>query len=144
MSNKAQDYRKMHRTHRKTMIDLAKRDADWDWVYLHSFVMAKIQHMYEMYTEGYSIFQTEESLKVCIDSLQHILNLQAEIDALSKEDVLRGNMTAKRMEICEDGSYVSTIDEVIDRSIAEHNKRINDLYTEMYAYIGQHMQYWKD
>ena len=51
MSKEMREYNKMYRKHREQMIKLAKEDRDWDWCYLHNFVIAKIKHMYE-YLKG--------------------------------------------------------------------------------------------
>lgn len=73
-------YRKMHRRHRRELIKLAKEDAEWDWEFLHTLVMAKIRHMYEYYSAGNNVHQTDEGLAPIIEELKHVLDLQEELD----------------------------------------------------------------
>ena len=75
-------YRKMYKKHRKEMIKLAKEDRDFDWSYLHELVITKIKHMYEYYSAGNNVWQTDETrIPICVQ-LNHILQLQEEIDHL--------------------------------------------------------------
>lgn len=119
-------YREMYKRHRKEMIKLAKEDRDFDWAYLHDFVLTKIEHMYEYYSAGNNIFQTEETLKPILESLKHVINLQNELD-----DIWSTNTQN------EDGfDAMDKLDVLF--------KRQDEIYKEMYAYIGQHLREWWD
>lgn len=114
-------YRKMYRKHRKEMIRLAKEDRDFDWSYLHDLVITKIKHMYEYYNAGNNVWQTDETrIPICVQ-LNHILQLQDELDHLYD----------------------------IDRkfSVEEVNnlwKKESELYKAIYTFIGEHIEEWWD
>lgn len=109
-------YRKMHRRHRKELIQLAKEDREWDWYYLHDLVITKIKHMYEYYEKGDNVWQTDETRLQIIESLKHVLDLQDRIDKIwSGEEA------------------------VMDKWLMEQQ-----LYEEMYLYIGKNIQRWWD
>lgn len=77
-----QAYRKMQKKHTKVLIKLAKEDRDFDWSYLHELVITKIKHMYEYYSNGNNVVQTDETrIPICVQ-LNHVLQLQDEIDHL--------------------------------------------------------------
>ena len=109
-------YRKMHRKHRKELIELAKKDREWDWGYLQDLVLAKIRHMHEYYTLGYNVWQTDETRTQIIESLQHVLDLQEKIDKIWLDE-----------ETC------------MNKWLIEQ-----ELYKEMYSYIGSEMTKWWD
>ena len=73
-------YWKMHKAHRKAMIKLAKADRDWDFDFMHELVVTKIKHMYEYYSAGYNICQSEESLDRILATLGHAIELADQID----------------------------------------------------------------
>lgn len=119
-------YRKMYKRHRKEMIKLAKEDRDFDWAYLHDLVLTKIEHMYEYYSAGNNVFQTEETLQPILESLKYVIDLQKELDGIW--------LTDTRNEDDFDN---------IDKLTALF-KREDEIYKEMYAYIGQHLREWWD
>lgn len=131
-------YNKMHCKHRKELIKLAKDDREWDWSYLHDLVMAKIKHMHEYYTAGNNVWQTDESLLPTIDELKHVLDLQEELDNVFK-DVPKPEMT-----INDDKSLTFTWSEEAKQLSDEAYKRHDELYEEIYTYIGKHLQGWWD
>ena len=116
-------YIKMYKKHRKEMIRLAKEDRDFDWSYLHELVITKIKHMYEYYSAGNNVMQTDETrIPICV-SLNHILQLQAEIDHLYE------------------GVDVSNL--ILDESLALMKKE-SELYKSIYKFIGEHIEEWWD
>ena len=131
-------YQKMHRKHRQELIKLAKKDAEWDWAYLHAFVMAKIRHMYEYYSAGNNVWQSEESLNEVLTSLKHVLDLQEELDNVFKD------VPAPEMKRNDDKSLTFTWSEEARQLSDAAYKRHDELYEEIYAYIGEHLQGWWD
>lgn len=119
-------YRKMYKRHRKEMIKLAKEDRDFDWAYLHDFVLTKIEHMYEYYSTGNNVCQIEETLKPILESLKHVIDLQNELDNIWLTNTQN-----------EDGF------DAMDK-LTTLFKREDEIYKEMYAYIGQHLREWWD
>ena len=73
-------YYKMKRRHRKALIKLAKEDRDFDWEYMHILLITKIRHMYEYFSSGNNVWQTDETLLPIIEELKHVLDLQEEMD----------------------------------------------------------------
>ena len=79
-SKEMHEYNKMYKRHRKTMIRLAKDDRDWDYGYLHDLVVAKIKHMYEYYSAGNNVWQSEETHKKVLETLKSAIDLADKID----------------------------------------------------------------
>lgn len=116
-------YKKMYRKHRKEMIRLAKEDRDFDWGYLHDLVITKIKHMYEYYSAGNNVCQTDETRVPICAQLNHILQLQDEIDHLY-----------------DDESYAKySIEEATSLW-----KKESDLYKSIYTFISEHLEEWWD
>lgn len=133
-----QAYRKMQRRHIKELIKLAKKDRDWDWYYLHELVITKIKHMYEYYHEGNNVWQTDETrVPICIQ-LNHILQLQDEIDHLSED------MEPVLIKENEDGSYTVTRTKESANKIQALWEKESELYKSIYKFIGEHIQEWWD
>ena len=116
-------YRKMYKKHRKEMIKLAKEDRDFDWSYLHELVITKIKHMYEYYDKGNNVMQTDETrIPICV-SLNHILQLQDEIDHLY-----------------DDENYINY---TVEEAVSLYEKE-SELYKSIYKFIGEHIEEWWD
>lgn len=139
MSKEMREYNKMYRKHRKQMIELAKEDRDWDWIYLHNLVIAKIKHMYEYYTSRNNVWQTDETLIPIIESLKHVLDLQEEIDQLFEIDI----EGIQYEHISANETRVEYSEEVLNK-IENEYKREQELYEEIYSYIGKNMRGWWD
>lgn len=78
-SKEMREYNKMYKRHRKTMIKLAKEDRDWDYGYMHDLVVAKIKHMYEYYSAGNNVWQSEETYNKVVETLKHAMDLADKI-----------------------------------------------------------------
>lgn len=118
-----QAYRKMYKKHRKEMIRLAKEDRDFDWSYLHDLVITKIRHMYEYYSAGNNVWQTDETrVPVCVQ-LNHILQLQDEIDHIYDK------IEVNKLSV-EDTTNIW--------------KKESELYKSIYNFIGEHIEEWWD
>lgn len=114
-SKEMRRYRKMHRRHRKELIKLAKETCEYDWYWLHEMVVMQIKHMHEYYVAGDNVWQSDETRLPVIRQLQHVLDLNAEIDCVEDE--------------------TWTLDS---------QKKINELYEELYGSVGKNIQYWWD
>ena len=117
-------YRKMWRRHRKELIKLAKENRDYDYCWLHDFVITKVRHMYEYYSKGDNVWQSEESLNTILSSLKKVLDLEAEIDFLWD-------------------NYHSQN----DKDASEYKNLLtkeHELYKEIYTTIGEWIQWWWD
>lgn len=129
------EYRKMYRRHRKELIAHAKKIREWDYGYLHDSVMMQIRHMYEYYSAGNNILQSEESLNQIIEQLKQVLDLADELDHLwdtHNYDPIKND----------DGSITTT--EESANSYRKKSDREEELYEEIYSYIGKHIQWWWD
>ena len=135
MNKERKAYRKMHSQHRKELIEIAKEDREWDYDYLHDIVMTKIRHMYEYYVAGNNVWQTEESKEPIVAELKHVLDLDAELHTMWD-----GYINCER-EYC--NASISEKPDVIDK-VNDFRKREEELYKEIYEYIGQHMLGWWD
>ena len=126
-------YRKMYRRHRRELIKLAKKDAEWDWEFLHTLVMAKVRHMYEYYEAGNNVWRLKT-----VAELKHVLDLQEELD-----NVFNG-MPRPIIKVNDDGSVTFTCNEEDDKRADEMFKREDELYKEIYCYIAEYLRGWWD
>lgn len=138
MSKEWHAYKKMHKQHKKELKKLIKVDAEWDWCFLHDLVITKIRHMYEYYKAGNHVFQSDETLLPLIDELKYVLDLQDELDHLFD------NKPSPEMIKNENGSltFIWT-DEARAQSDALY-EREDEIYKEIYTYIGKHLRGWWD
>lgn len=116
-------YRKMYRKHRKEMIRLAKEDRDFDWSYLHDLVITKIKHMYEYYSAGNNVWQTDETRVPICAQLNHVLQLQDEIDHLYDDEKYAKYSVEEATSLW---------------------KKESELYKSIYTFIGEHLEEWWD
>lgn len=73
-------YRKMLRRHRRELIRLARKTADFDYGYLDELVITKIRHMYEYYTSNNNVWQSDDSLKKVINTLKAAIDKHAALE----------------------------------------------------------------
>ena len=140
MSKNYRAYKKMHNKHKKELIKLAKKDQEWDWGFFHELVITKIRHMYEYYKAGNWVWQTDETRLPTIEQLKHVLDLQDELDNLfSNPELIRPVMTKK-----DDGSLEFGWTEEAKALSDAAYKREDEIYEEMYTYIGKHLREWWD
>ncbi len=128
-------YRKMYRRHRKELIGLAKQDRDFDYGWLDEFVHMKIKHMYEYFSAGNNVWQTDETRLPIVEQLKHVLDLYDELDNLWDSHIC-GHIKN------EDGSITPT--EESTKSYIKIRDREQELYEEIYSYIGKYIQWWWD
>lgn len=130
-------YLKMHRKHRKELIKLAKEFGEWDWIYLHRFVMTIIKHFHEYYSAGNNVWQSDETLIPIIEQLKHILDLDKEIEKVVDDDL--------DVEYVEEDGKVTAVfpDDFINR-MNENEEKEQQLYEELYGSIGKNLKWWWD
>ncbi len=116
-------YYKMHRRHRKELIKLAKEDMEWDWSYFHTIVMTKIKHMYEYYSAGNNVWQSEESLNTVLSTLKEVIDLDEEWDNL--------------WENCYDKDDAKA-------TVLKYREREEEIVKELYKKVGENMMWWWD
>lgn len=134
-SKEMRAYRKMYRRHRKELVKHAKETREWDWGWLYDSTIMQIRHMYEYYSEGNNIFQSEESLNTILEQLKHVLDLSDEMEHL-------WDNYENHLIKYDDGS-VSVSDDG-HRQYATRRDREQELYEEIFAYIGKWIQWWWD
>lgn len=120
------EYRKMHRRHRKELVKLAKEVRPFDWGWLDELVHAQIKHMYEYFSAGNNVWQTDETRLPIVEQLKHVMDLYEELDNIWDRDT-KG----------EDGF------DSVDKIKAQY-QREEDLYREIYSYVGCHLKEWWD
>ena len=136
-SKEQRDYDKMHRRHRKELVKLAKETGEWDWAWLHRMVLMQIKHMHEYYTAGNNVWQTDETRIPIIEQLQHILDLEVEIDRMQDDD--------NGVEyIRKDGKVECVYPDDFGERIKKHEEREQQLYEELYSSIGRNLRWWWD
>ena len=133
------EFRKMHRKHRRELVKLAKETDEFDWGWLHDSVIMHIKHMYEYYSAGNNVWQTEETLNPIIESLKHVLDLQEELDHLF--DIEIDGMTCT---ISKDGVVTIRYSEDAVQARSYRYTREDELYKEIYYYIAEHIREWWD
>ena len=115
-SKEMRAYRKMYRGHKREMIKLAKQVREWDYGWIDELVRTQIKHMYEYFSEGNNVWQTDETRLPIVEQLKHTLDLYDELDNL----------------------WVS------DKDYATSLTREWELYQEIYGYVGAHLKEWWD
>lgn len=128
-------YRKLHRKHRKELVKHAKETYEFDWGWLYESTIMQIKHMYEYYSAGNNVCQSEESLNQIIEQLKHVLDLADELEHLWDTwdyDYIKND----------DGSITATEDSA--NSYRKIGAREQELYEEIYSYIGKNIQWWWD
>lgn len=128
-------YRKMHRRHRRELVKLAKEVREWDYGWLYDSTIMQIRHMYEYYSKGNNIWQSEESLNTILEQLKHVLDLHNEMEHLW--DDYESNLINN-----DDGSI--TVSEEGHKKYVAIKDREQELYEEIYSYIGKYIQWWWD
>jgi hypothetical protein len=128
-------YRKMHRRHRRELVKLAKQVREWDYGWLYDSTIMQIRHMYEYYSEGNNIWQSEESLNTILEQLKHVLDLDDEMKHLW--DNYESNVIKN-----DDGSI--SVSEEGHKKYVTIKDREQELYEEIYSYIGKYIQWWWD
>ena len=134
-SKEMRAYNRMYRRHRKELVKHAKETRAWDWCWLHDSVIMQIRHMHEYYSAGNNVWQTDETRLPIVEQLQHILDLEEELNHLWDNHI---NGCIKN----EDGSITFT--EECTKSYVEIRNREQELYEEIYSYIGCHLREWWD
>ena len=122
-SKEMRAYYKMHRRHRKELIKLAKEDREWDWSYFHTLVMTKIKHMYEYYSAGNNVWQSEESLNTVLSTLKEVIDLDEEWDNL--------------WDNCYDKDNARV-------TVLKYREREEEIVKELYKKVGENMMWWWD
>lgn len=134
-SKEMRAYRKMYRRHRKELVDYAKKIREWDYGWLHDGVIMQIRHMYEYYTAGNNVYQSDESENKIIEQLKHVLDLQNKLDNVW-EEWDRGHIQNEDGSIAPTEKSADSYRTVCDKETA--------LYEEIYSYIGKNIQWWWD
>ena len=131
------EYRKMHRRQRKELVKHAKETRVYDWGWLHDSIIMQVRHMYEYYSAGNNVWQSDETLLPIIEQLKHILDLEAEIDRMQDDD-----LGAKYIH--ENGVCTAFYPDDYTERVHEWHKREQELYEEIYETIGKYLRYWWD
>lgn len=113
-SKDMREYLKEHRKRRKELVKLAKNTYEFDYGYFHRMVIMQIIHMLEYYSEGHNVLQTDETRLCIVKQLQHILDIESEINILE------------------------------EANSPEAENKILELYAELYKSIGENLRNWWD
>ena len=111
------EYEKMAKKHRNELVSFDKESADFDYSYLHRYVVLKLKHMYEFYLAGNNVWQCDEKRDLVLKTLKHAIDIADEIDNVWSDK-----------EIC----------------IYVEGDREEGLYKEFYSYIGENIMWWWD
>ena len=116
-SKEMRAYNKMHRRHRKEIVKLAKQVREWDYGWLDELVLTQVKHMYEYFSSGNNVWQTDETRVPIVEQLKHVLDLYEELDSVGDDGAT---------------DYIQI------------RKREHELFEEIYSYIGSTMEGWWD
>ena len=139
MDKEKKKYLKIRREHKKALMRLVKKDADYDWSFLHDLVCCKIKNMAEFYEKGFGVAQLEKSRLEVLESINGALKIIEEIDHCWDEyfhSVLRrvGTESLIDLELIDEERWMATK--------ASENEM--ELYKRLYSYIGEHLREWWD
>lgn len=139
-SKEMRRYRKMHRRHSKEIIKLAIETAEYDWCWLHEMVIMQIRHMYEYYSAGDNVWQTDETRLPIIEQLEHIINLQDELNRVESD-----TCGVEIMWNEDNDRIVNTIRPYnFKERMLKQEERTQELYEEIYGSIGKNIRGWWD
>lgn len=134
------EYNKMHRRHRKELIKLARETGEWDTYWFYKSIIMQIRHMYEYYSSGNNVWQTDETRLPIVEELKHILYCDAEIERLNNEFFgLSWVDNGDKLEFI----YPEGCEKYREKADAKE-RRINELYEEIFNSIGKNFQNWWD
>ena len=136
-SKRMREYNKMHRRQRRELVKHAKETRNWDYCWLYDSTIMQIRHMYEYYSAGNNVWQSDESRDEILSQLAHVLDLNDEMNHLWDSYDHESNLI-----INEDGSF-SVSDEGAKQYRAIRDRE-QELYEEIYSYIGKYIQWWWD
>lgn len=122
-SKEMRAYRKMHRRHRKELVKLVKKVRVFDYGWIDELVLTQITHMHEYFSAGNNIWQTDETRLPIVKQLKHVIDLYEELYDL--------------WTTCYD-----SVDNV-DKTRCKY-QREEELYREIYSYIGSNLRNWWD
>lgn len=125
-SKEMRAYRKMRRRHRRELMRLAKQVQPFDYGWLDELVLTQVKHMYEYFAAGNNVWQTDETRLPIVEQLKHVLDLYEEMDCIWSRDTK------------DEGGFDS-----IDKIKAQY-AREDELYREIYSYIGSNLKGWWD
>ena len=114
-------YIKIRNKHRRKLKKMASKDYDFDFGYMHDLVIAKILNMYEYYSLGHNVWQCDESRLKIAEQLNHVMDLQIELESVYSDE----------------GKYAQY-------NVADRMAREEELYKEIYCYIGENILNWWD
>ena len=129
------EYCKTCRKYRKMLIKTAKHSQPFDYGWLDEFVRIQIKFMHEYFTKNNNVWQTDETRLPIIEQLQHVLDLCDELDNVWDSHT-PGHIKN------DDGSIAPT--EESTNSYIQISKKQEELYEEIYSYIGKYIQWWWD
>ena len=139
MDKEQKKYRKIRREHKKALMRLVKKDADYDWSFLHDLVCCKIKNMAEFYEKGFGVAQEEQSRLRVLESINGAIKFLEEIDHCWDEyfnSVLYrvGPTHLIDIELIDEERWLAT----------KAQEREIELYKNLYSYIGEHLHEWWD
>ena len=116
---RSQAYKNMLKRNKRHLDYLNRKAATcpWDWAFGLEHFMAFVQFMYEYYTLGENIFQSEESLSQVISSLRETLDAYYD---------------------WQDFGYTVSCD------IDEYNKEYNEKREKFFKLLSDNIEYWWD
>ena len=116
-SKEMRAYNKMHRRHRRELVKLVKEVREWDYGWLDELVFTQIEHMHEYFSVGNNVWQTDETRLPIVEQLKYVLDLYGELNLVGDDDAM---------------DYMQI------------RKREQELFEEIYKYVGCHIQEWWD
>lgn len=82
-------YRIMRRKHKWQLIKLSMQAEDWDFSFMHKYVLTSLNQMLEYYETNINVWQTDESLIPLIESLKDTIAINEQIVACEIKDESR-------------------------------------------------------
>lgn len=139
-SKEIREYNRMYRRHRRELVKLAKETREWDYCWFYRSIIMQINHMYEYYSNGNNVWQTDETRLPIVEELKHVLDCDAEIERLENEHF--------GLDWVDNGGKLEFIypegREAYNTKVYAKEKRINELHEEIFNSIGKNFRGWWD
>lgn len=109
-------YKKAQKKRRKKLVEIVRKDQEWDWEYLHRLIVQKLKNMLDYYDRGDNVWQDGLSRVKKIRQIKHALDLENKVYNAEFEDIAR-------------------------LGVGEYERRA---MKKFYNYLGNHIQGWWD
>lgn len=134
-------YWKEHKAFIKALKNSVKDAGLFDYSWLEEMTRIWVSHMLNYYKNGYNVWQVDESRLEIVEQLEEVNGLFEQLDHVydRSNSFLKAENDDDFLPSVNDGDKETWREAVVEETDKEH-----ELYKEIYAKIGEYIQYWWD